>query len=141
DPGTYEIVYSTPAGAVCAPVESSSVTVVIGEVPIADFAYDNTIFCKDTRDDSQNVDPVISMLNGATPGTFSYTGAGTLGFNTTTGEIDLSTSAPGVYLVTNTHDYTGEEEDGCALVSFDFEITITEKPIPDFTYSETEFCS
>lgn len=140
-PGSYEIIYSTPSGAVCDAVLSTPVTVIIGEQPIADFAYDNTIFCKDTRDDNQNTDPIISMLEGATPGAFSYTGAGTLGLNTTTGEIDLATSDPGLYTVTNTHDYTGAEEDGCALVSFDFKITISEKPIPDFTYSATEFCS
>ncbi|MBZ9632032.1 T9SS type A sorting domain-containing protein [Salegentibacter sp. LM13S] len=138
--GTYEIVYSTP-DALCEPIESQSLTIVIGEEPTANFEYDAEVYCKDTRDPAQNTDPVLTATEDhAGAETFTANAAG-LALNAATGSIDLSNSNAGTYVITRTIDYSGENEDGCTEVTANFEITINDKPIPDFTYEAQEFCS
>lgn len=150
EPGTYQIVYATPAGTFCDPVQSDAVTVVIGLKPIAEFSYDSSIYCKDTRDASQNINPVISLTEarGENFDSFNVVDAsGTpitdsgLDFNATTGAINLSNSAAGDYIIQRTLNYMGDDEDGCIAVTDEFTITINDKPIPDFTYPETQYCS
>ncbi|MDT0647518.1 LamG-like jellyroll fold domain-containing protein [Zunongwangia sp. F260] len=150
DPGTYQIKYSTPAGTYCYHIESEAVTVVIGLEPIADFSYNGSIYCRDTRDASQNVNPIISLTEarGENFDTFIVIDAtGTvitnsgLDLNAETGAINLSNSAAGDYIIQRTLNYTDAEEDGCVAVTAEFPITISDKPIADFSYSSSEYCS
>ncbi|HSP11756.1 MAG TPA: hypothetical protein VLO29_04445, partial [Salegentibacter sp.] len=142
-PGDYIITYtftadSEEAGCVEATKEF---TVTIGENPIADFAYDAEVYCKDTRDASLNTNPVLSLTedhSGAQTFTADQPG---LNLDPATGAIDLSNSTAGSYVITRIVDYTGVNEDGCQPVNAEFTITINDKPIPDFIYDATEYCS
>ncbi|WP_081209527.1 PKD domain-containing protein [Salegentibacter sediminis] len=142
-PGVYILTYtytinSEEAGCTEAKKEF---TVTIGEKPIADFSYDTEVYCKDTRDNTLNTDPVISFDEGHDEFDSFVVDNNGLELDPDTGAIDLSTSAAGTYIITRTVDYSGTNEDGCQPVTAEFTITINEKPIPDFTYAATEFCS
>src|SRR5699024_5867546 len=86
--------------------------------------------------DSQNIVP--TFLNDGIAGTFTSSPGGLVFVNATTGEINISSSSPGTYEVTNTVDYSAE---GCAVVTHSANITITEKPVADFSFSLADFCS
>ncbi len=143
-PGVYIITYTFNANSatvVCTEV-SRDFTVTIGANPVADFSYDSEIYCRDTRDNSFNTAPVITFDEEGHENADSFTvdNAG-LSIDASTGAIDLSNSTAGTYKITRTVDYTGSVEDGCQPVSAEFTITINDRPIPDFTYSATQFCS
>ena len=143
-PGTYVITYSynaTSNTAVCTEV-SRDFTVTIGANPVATFKYDNTIYCRDTRDNTFNTAPVISFTEDGHENADSFTADKSgLILDAATGAIDLSNSSAGIYKITRTVDYTGDSEDGCKPVPAEFTITINDRPIPDFSYSSTEYCS
>ncbi|WP_373056602.1 LamG-like jellyroll fold domain-containing protein [Zunongwangia sp. H14] len=140
-PGEYVITYSTSATATCAAV-TAIFNLAIGEEPDATFGYDQDILCKDTRDNNQNSNPVISFAESGHENvdSFSATPAG-LDLDVSDGAINLGNSAPGTYTITRSVDYTGTSEDGCAAVSASVNITVSEKPIPDFSYTASEYCS
>ena len=144
EPGNYVITYTFVASsntAVCTEVEKDF-EVNIGANPVAAFEYDSTIYCKDTRDHTLNSVPEMSFTEEGHESVDNFTadGAG-LALDASTGAIDISASTAGTYKITRTVDYTGEGEDGCQPVTAEFTITISDKPIPDFTYTSTEFCS
>ncbi|CAM4265797.1 T9SS type A sorting domain-containing protein [Gillisia hiemivivida] len=144
DPGVYIITYTfnaTSTTAVCTEV-SRDFTVTIGANPVATFEYDNTIYCRDTRDNTFNTAPIISFTEDGHENADSFVAddAG-LVLDEATGSIDLSASTAGIYKITRTVDYTGTDEDGCQPVTAEFNLTINDRPIPDFTYSVTEYCS
>jgi large repetitive protein len=143
-PGVYVITYTfnaTSTTAVCTEV-SRDFTVTIGANPVADFSYDSGVYCKDTRDTDFNTAPVISFVEEGheDADSFSVDNAG-LAIDASTGAIDLSNSTAGTYKITRTVDYTGSVEDGCQPVTAEVTITINDRPIPDFSYSETAYCS
>ncbi|MGI0107561.1 PKD-like domain-containing protein [Salinimicrobium sp. WS361] len=133
-PGEYSITYTytiTSQEAGCTAAEKIF-KVTIGEKPVAEFTYGETPFCSD----SSNTSP--TFLNGGVAGIFSSSKEGLVFVNASTGEIDFAASTPDTYEVTNTVDYSAQ---GCAVVTHTAPITINKKPIPDFTYSEAEYCS
>ncbi len=120
DLGTYDITYQTTG--LCP--NSSTLQLVITDAPVSDFQLD--IYC------ANDIDPLPTYLNGGSGGTFTSTPG--LILNPATGEIDLDASTAGVYTITNTINIAG-----CAISSFDDDITINE--IPDATISgSTTIC-
>ncbi|MGH1335183.1 MAG: T9SS type A sorting domain-containing protein [Aureispira sp.] len=86
-PGTYTVTYTV--NSICP--NSSTQTVVINATDNANFAYASNSFCQNTP----NPTPTIA---GVTGGTFSSTAG--LVLNANTGEIDLTASALGSYIIT-----------------------------------------
>ena len=85
--GTYDVTYTYCSGA------SSTVSVTINALDDASFSYGASSYCQTTDSDPT---PTITGLAG---GTFSSSPAG-LTLNSSTGEIDLSTSSDGSYTIT-----------------------------------------
>ena len=116
----------TPALGQCANTTTMNVTVAVS--PVATFNYNSLTYCK------TGANPVLTYLNGGSPGVFTSTPGLTL--NSTTGAIDLSTSTPGNYTITNTIAAAG----GCNAVSATFTITITAPQVARFGYTGSPYC-
>ncbi len=116
-PGTYTVTNTVSGVPPCANITFSQ-TVTIVAAPLADFTYFSNIFCQTAG--LQN----ITLGAGATLGSFTYTGAGFLSLNSSTGTIDPSISLPGTYNVTNTVIGTAP----CGNVSASQSITIVASP-------------
>ncbi|GAC1587628.1 MAG: hypothetical protein NVS3B25_03710 [Hymenobacter sp.] len=125
-PGTYTVTYS-----VAGPCPSSATaSVTITAAPVATFSYAAGSNCAGTTGTV-----AATLASGATAGTFSSTTG--LSLNATTGAIDLSTSTPGTYTVTNTL----AAANGCAATSATATITINALPTPTLTAGgATTFC-
>ena len=95
----------------------------------ADFTYSAAAYCKT----SSNPIPQLAgtPYPGAQKGTFSSTTG--LVINSTTGEVNLASSAAGTYLVKNI--VTGLN--GCPDVTGTATITVTALPVASFTYAQT----
>ncbi|WP_190246228.1 LamG-like jellyroll fold domain-containing protein [Gelidibacter gilvus] len=96
--GNHIITFTIPTSGGCAEVVATA-NVTIDPLPVADFIYDATQYCK------TKPNPVLSYAAGGSAGIFSYTSSPSglsLGLNSITGAIDLSTSAAGTYTITNT---------------------------------------
>lgn len=122
--GTYTITYNTTGapGSLCP--QTSSLNLTITDAPAADFTLD--VYC------ANDTDPMPIFINGGSGGTFSAPAG--LVITPATGLVDLSASTPGTYTVTNTINVSG-----CALSSYDDDITIYE--LPDATISgSTTIC-
>lgn len=90
-PGLYTITFTT-SGA-CVYSSSVNIRIITGQADAA-FSY-NTPFCV------QQTNPLPQFTSSSSGGTFSSTSG--LNFkNSNSGEIDLATSLPGVYTITNT---------------------------------------
>lgn len=120
--GAYTITYTT--NGIC-PV-SRDTTLTITNAPNADFAYASSYCPNDT-------DPIPSAIGLGILGSFSVTGTA-LVINSLTGEVDLSSSAPGIYAVTNSVTIGG-----CPVSTFDANIEIHELPAALFP-SDTTIC-
>lgn len=101
----------------------------------AEFSYNGNIFC-------QSLGLPLSPIhaNGGTDGIYTVTtlvGTGSLIYNASTGVIDLTASAVGTYIVTNTIAPTITDPLGDV-----FQQTIIIAPTPDatFNYDATAFC-
>lgn len=116
----------TPAANQCANTTTMSVTVAAS--PVASFNYNSTTYCK------TGANPVLSYINGGAAGVFTSTAGLTL--NSATGAIDLSTSTPGNYTITNTIAATAS----CPGVTATFAITITAAPVATFNYAGSPYC-
>ncbi len=101
----------------------------INALPVATFSYTASPYCKNAA----NPSPTFS--GGGIAGTFTST-AGLVFVSATTGQINLATSTPGTYTVTNTIAASG----GCAAVTATSSITITALPIATFSYAATPYC-
>ncbi|HET6245740.1 MAG: gliding motility-associated C-terminal domain-containing protein [Bacteroidetes bacterium] len=110
---TYSITYTT--NGICS--EDSTVTIVITSAPEADFNYSGP-FCLN------EINPMPILAPGASSGNFSSSSG--LSIDVNTGEIDLTTSSAGTYIVTNTVSLTG-----CPVVSFG--VTVVLNSIPTLT--------
>ena len=126
-PGTYVVTNTiTPAGG-CAEVKATA-EVTITKLPVAEFAYTNSPFCSNAGN------ATVTLGAGAEKGVFT-SGTG-LVIDSTTGEINIASSTPGTYTVTNTI----AAAKGCGDVIATAEIVITKLPVADFKYSSTAFC-
>ena len=123
---TYTITYTT-AGP-CA--NSATATITITNAPVATFSYTGTPYCQNAAN------PFPTFSGGGTAGIFSST-AGLVFVSTSTGEVDLATSTPGTYTVTNTIAASG----GCASATASASITIDSLQNAGFNYSASTFCS
>ena len=110
---TYTVTYTT--GGSCS--NGSSVTVLVTSGFDASFSY-NGPYCQ------SETNPSPSFTTGSA-GVFSASPAGLTFMNTSTGVIDLNTSLPGIYAVTNTIEASG----GCAQAQSSASVTIEAAPI------------
>lgn len=120
-PSTYTVTYTT-AGT-CQ--NTSNVSVTINALDDASFAYSPSTFCLTGSDPTPTV-------TGTAVGTFS--GSAGLVINSTTGEIDLTSSGVNTYTVTYT------TADVCANTS-DVSVNITTAPEATFSYTGTPYCA
>lgn len=120
--GTYTVTYTTPGP--CS--ASSTFTVTITPQGNGSFSYGASAYCKTAA----NPTPVIS---GAPGGTFSASPAGLVFVSTSSGQINLSSSAAGTYTVTYTTP-------GTCPGTGTFTVTITAPPVATFHYLQTTYC-
>ncbi|MFZ4522473.1 MAG: T9SS type A sorting domain-containing protein, partial [Bacteroidales bacterium] len=126
--GAYTVTYTIPSSGGCAAVPVTT-SVTITALPVASFSYTGTPYC------SNSANPSPTFSGGGVSGTFSST-AGLNFVSTATGQVNLATSTPGTYTVTNTITASG----GCALVTSSNTITITTLPAATISYAGTPFC-
>ncbi|PJJ58591.1 beta strand repeat-containing protein, partial [Hymenobacter chitinivorans] len=122
-PGTYTVTYAT--GSNC----SSTATVTITAAPTATFSYFNPTYCS-----GDGATPAPTLAAGATAGTFSSTAG--LSINPTSGAINLVTSTPGTYTITNTVAASGT----CAAVTASTSVTISPATTATFSYGASSYC-
>ena len=127
-PGTYTVTNTIAASGGCAQVTATS-SVTITAVPVATFSYTGTPYC------SNAANPSPTFSGGGVAGTFSST-AGLVFVSTATGQVNLATSTPGTYTVTNTI----AAANGCGVVTATSQITITKLPVATFSYTGTPYC-
>jgi hypothetical protein len=119
--GVYTITYIL-AGT-CPDTVTQTVTLVT--VPVPTFSYGASVYC------AGDPDPIPTVT---TPGgTFSST-PGLVFISTSTGEIDLSASAPGTYTIT--HSFSG-----ACPASATQTVTINAEPSAAITYSSALYCT
>ncbi|MDQ3193308.1 MAG: PKD domain-containing protein [Bacteroidota bacterium] len=111
--GTYTVTYTTDGPC----PNTATQTITITNAPDATFSY-TTPVCQFAA----NILPLFPT--GSSAGVFSATPSGLVFVSTSTGEINLNTSTPGTYIVTNFIAAQG----GCAAASEDFTITIQPAP-------------
>jgi gliding motility-associated-like protein len=119
--GSYNITYQTNGAC----PSSSVVIVTITNAPSAVFSY--TSVC------STDPNPVPLFGAGASAGMFTASPAGIVFIDPATGEIDLITSTPGSYLITNSITAGG----GCAAATASDSITIDQAATVDAGVSDT----
>ncbi|MBU2018618.1 MAG: hypothetical protein KJ941_03145, partial [Bacteroidetes bacterium] len=126
--GTYTVTNTVPATPGC-PQATATSSISITAPPTANFQYTGSPYCQN------GTNPTPAMIGGATAGTFSST-AGLQFVSPTTGEINLGTSTPGTYTITN----TVPAQNGCAAVTATFSITINAVNGSGFSYTSNTFC-
>jgi gliding motility-associated-like protein len=126
--GSYLVTYTT--GGSCS--NSSAVTItIIDSLPSALFSYPSPTYCQNVT----NPHPVF--VPGSSAGIFSAAPVGLTFVNVNTGEIDLSSSAAGIYIVTNTIPANGS----CAAISAMDTITINASDNAAFVYTSATYCT
>ena len=116
----------TPTAGQCA--STTTMQVIVVPIPVATFNYNSATYCK------TGVNPILSYTGGGVAGVYSSSAGLTL--DPTTGAINLATSTPGNYVVTNTIAASG----GCGIVTATFAITISAPPVATFSYSGSPYC-
>lgn len=111
------------------PVNSNKITMTVNPTPVASFNYPTTPYC------SNETNPLPSYTGGGVAGVFSSS-SGLVFANTTTGEVNLASSTPGLYTVTNKIAAAG----GCPEVSATNGIGITALPSATISYSGSPWC-
>ncbi|MDO9185785.1 MAG: PKD-like domain-containing protein [Bacteroidia bacterium] len=125
--GTYEVTYTTNGN--CPNTNMVEVSIFAG--PIASFSYPESPFCQ------YGTNTFPTFAPGASAGTFSAFPSGLLFVNVNTGEINLQTSTPGSYTITNTIVASG----GCAAVTATSPVVIGPAPIATATPQTKTICS
>ncbi len=110
-PGVYTVSYTGTCF-------TSSELIAIVITPDATFSYSSRAYCQD----GTNPSPAFAIT--ASAGVFTAP-AGLVLVSSLTGKIDLASSTPGTYLVTNTIDVVG----GCPRVSYSQSVTIDQKVV------------
>lgn len=128
-PGTYTVTYTIPPVAGGCSVFSTTTSVTITALPVATFNYNPVAYCQNGSN------PIPVFTGGGSGGIFSST-AGLNFLDPATGEIDLASSTPGNYTVTNTISAA----DGCATVSATSPVTITALPAATISYASSPYC-
>lgn len=126
--GVYNLSYSTNGGC---PSTSAITMTITNNTPAANFSYPLSPFCQNINN------PYPTFGSGATAGIFSATPAGLVFVNVNTGEIDLSSSIPATYVVTNTIPASGT----CAAVSATASCIINSADDASFVYSSATYCT
>lgn len=126
--GVYTLSYSTNGGC---PSTSSITMTIINVNPAANFSYTASPFCQNINN------PFPTFGSGASAGTFSATPVGIVFAHVNTGEIDLASSAPGTYTVTNTIPASGS----CGPVSATSTVVINSADDASFVYSSATYCT
>ncbi|MFN6039881.1 MAG: PKD-like domain-containing protein [Bacteroidota bacterium] len=111
--GTYTVTYTTSG--TCP--TSSTFPVTVTAAPSANFSFSGP-YC------TSGTDPLPTFNTGASAGIFSGSTSGLVFINSTTGEIDLSSSSAGTYTVNNNIASAG----GCAAATFSTTIVIDAAP-------------
>lgn len=93
----YRCVITTTCGS---GATSGNATLTVTAPPVATFSYAGSPYCPNASN------PSPSFSGGGTAGTFSST-AGLVFVSTSTGQINISASTPGIYTVTNTVSGSG----------------------------------
>ncbi|MCJ8289424.1 MAG: gliding motility-associated C-terminal domain-containing protein [Crocinitomicaceae bacterium] len=119
-PGAYVITYTT-AGA-CP--NTTTVNVTINALDDATFNYGAAAYCADATDPN----PTISGLAGG-----AFTSTAGLSINAGTGQVDVSASTPGTYIVTYTTS-------GTCPNSSTASVTINALDDPSFSYASVSYC-
>jgi gliding motility-associated-like protein len=109
--GIFTVTYNTPITNACPQLDS--VTINIVNAPEASFTY-NTPFCQG------NGTALPTFVGNNFAGTFSSDPTGVVFVSTTTGEINLTTTVAGIYMIYNNLAASG----GCAPALDSFAITI-----------------
>jgi len=110
---TYTVTFTT--NGVCP--SSSTTTINISTSPSATFSYSGP-FCQG------GANPLPTYPSGSSAGVYSASPSGLVFVNTNTGQVNLTTSTPGTYTVTNNIAASG----GCAAASATNTITINPTP-------------
>ena len=125
--GNYTIFYTTNGP--CPAKDSMNITITTA--PIATFSYSPSSYCQ-----FSSPNPFPLFTSGASAGVFTATPSGLNFANSISGEIDLTTSAPGTYMVYNTISAAG----GCATDKDSALITINAAPIVTANTSSSSVC-
>lgn len=126
--GTYTVTYTVAAAGGCAAYSTTATVTITQGANGTTISYPGAPYCRNLATMQA---PTISGMTG---GTFSSTAGLTL--NTTTGEINPSTSTAGTYTVT----YSIGANGGCAAFSTTVSVTITAAPSATIAYSAATFC-
>ena len=127
-PGNYTVTYTIAAAAGCQAVAVTATLSVVA-IPTASISYSQP-FCSNDAG-IKNV-----TLTGTTGGTYNATPAG-LSINSTTGDINPSLSSVGTYTVT----YSIVAANGCAAVTANATVVITQVPAASIAYPVSPYCS
>lgn len=120
--GTYTITYNT--GGICPSTVSQTITLNAAGDPL--FFYSNSTFCQNAT----NPVPFVATAGGG----FTASPAGLFFANPATGEIDLTTSVPGGYVVTYN---TG----GLCPTTYSQNVLVSATQNATFTYGQSSYCS
>jgi len=123
--GTYTVTYTT--NNVCPNTATFSITITTA--PSASFSYTGSPYC------SGATNPLPTFGAGASGGVFSANPAGIAFISTVTGEINLTTSAPGTYTITNYIAASG----GCASDVATSTFIINPLPVVNLTGLATNY--
>lgn len=126
-PGTYTVTNTIAASGGC-PSVSATATITINTAATGTFNYTGSPYCVG------GANPSPTFSGGGTAGTFSSTSGLTI--DPVTGTVNLSTSTPGTYTVTNTIGASG----GCASSTSTATITISTSAIATFSYVSSPYC-
>ncbi|MCT4562273.1 MAG: gliding motility-associated C-terminal domain-containing protein [Crocinitomicaceae bacterium] len=124
--GAYVIKYVTSGNC----PDSSEVNLEIFDPNAADFVYPSTPYCAD------GANPVPTFQNGGIAGTFTEATGNIIFVSSSTGEINLSASTPGVYTIRNTVASNG----ACPSVFFESTVEITAPFSANFNYPASPYC-
>ncbi len=127
-PGIY-IVTNTVSGSGFCPQSIATASITISAFQNSTFSYVNSPYC------TSNSNPLPSLSPGASAGTFTST-TGLFFISNITGEIDLTSSTPGTYLVTNTVSSSG----ACPPSVSTAQVIITAAPDGSFSFTGSPYC-
>ena len=124
----YTLSYTT--NGIC-PNTSTIVMTITNVTPSAAFSYSGSPFCQYGNNPFPNFDL------GASAGIFSASPSGLFFVHVNTGQIDLESSAPGIYTVTNNIPVSGT----CLAATASYIITIDAAPVATATTPSQNVCS
>lgn len=123
--GNYEITYTVSG--VCK--DSSTLNIILSDIPNAEFSYDAATFCLN------DINPSPVFATGNSSGEFSSSNG--LSIDNNSGTINLFASDPGIYTVENSIVADG----GCPSASYTFDIEINNIPTVDLILPFDTICT